>query len=175
MTSPPPAEDQETCCYVCSALVTLLPSFCSEDALLATGRAKPPHHLCSRAPNGWGSVCRVTETTTKARHTLRDKVSLCIPPTESSSSCLCSVTSFTSTVNKVIAHRGMNALTQDSCSMGSTISYSDLRENLEKGVCQAWQPRHSPPVCQIRLKYQLCREICSWTTGTITAHKGKAV
>lgn len=94
----------------------------------------------------------MTETTAKARHILRDKVGLCIPPTESSSSCLCSVTSFTSTVNKIIAHlvqhhRGMNPLTQDSCSMGSTISYTDLRENLEKGVCQAWQPRHSPPAC----------------------------
>lgn len=48
--------------------------------------------------------------------------------------------------------------------MGSTISYTDLRENLEKGVCQTWQHRHSPPACQIRPKCQVHREICSWTT-----------
>lgn len=48
--------------------------------------------------------------------------------------------------------------------MGSTVSYTDLRENLEKGVCQTWHSRHSPPACQIRPKRQVRREICSWTT-----------
>lgn len=39
--------------------------------------------------------------------------------------------------------RGTKPLTQDACSVGTTISDPDLRENLEKGVCQT-----QPPACQ---------------------------
>lgn len=40
--------------------------------------------------------------------------------------------------------RGTKPLTQDTCSVATTISYTDLRENLEKGVCQTQPPDTAP-------------------------------
>lgn len=61
--------------------------------------------------------------------------------------------------------------------MGSTVSYTDLRENLEKGVCQTQHPRHSTPACQNKPRPQVQRELCSWTAWDHqpnTARKEKA-
>lgn len=68
MTLPLPAKDQKTCCAH-PAQVKLLPFFCSktrgsgnsehstaEDAVLATGQAKPPHCCYPVGPKRAGAV-----------------------------------------------------------------------------------------------------------------------
>lgn len=87
----------------------------------------------------------------KARDRLREKAGLCPPvhPSHQDSSSphlCCSYSSFFPLNNEQanclprVAPERTKPLTQDTCSMGSTISYTDLGQNLEKGVCQTRHP-----------------------------------
>lgn len=59
--------------------------------------------------------------------------------------------------------------------MGSTVSYTDLRENLEKGVCRHGTPDTAPQPAKSDPNVRSAGRSVAGPLGTITPHKGKAV
>lgn len=125
----------------------------------------------------WSSVCRMAETMAKGRHRLREEAGLCylcISPMERAPAPISAVPTIASfsLMKKESAYleqhqrrqQGTSPLTQDTCSMSSTVSYADLRKNLETGVHQTWHPRHRTPVCHNKPRPQVQRKLCGWTT-----------